>query len=78
MKKRVFRKNNRSRMRFTFHSYGTHIEFDPFDIITDDRILNEANMFESMTRLDLYRAEVRMANNKHVYILDNTGKTVSV
>lgn len=78
MKKRVFRKNNKRRLSFTFHSYGTHIAFDPFDIITDDRIINEANMFESMTRLDLYRAEVRMANNKHVYILDNTGKTVPV
>jgi hypothetical protein len=78
MKKRIFRKDNRKNVKYTFHSYGTHIEFNPYDIITDDRILNEANMFESMTRLDLYRAEVKMANAKHVYILDNKGKTVPV
>jgi hypothetical protein len=78
MKKRVFRRSNRNRKSFTFHSYGTYIAFDPFDIVTDDRIINEANMFESMTRLDLYKAEVRMANEKHVYILDNKGDVVPV
>lgn len=76
MKKRVFKKRTGDRKKFTFHSYGTHISFEPFDLITDDRIVNEANMFETMTRLDMYRQEVKMANCSHVYILDNKGNVV--
>ena len=78
MKKRIYRKPHRSRLRFTFHSYGTSLSFDPFDIIEDDRVVNEANFFESMTRLELYKNEVRAAKANHVYILDNTGKVVTV
>lgn len=74
--KRVMRPRPQSRMRYTFHSYGTSIAFDPFRVITDDRIVNEANMFESMTMLELYKAEVKMSDLPHVYILDNMGNRV--
>lgn len=76
--KRVVRKRPQSRVKsYTFHSYGTHFSFDPFRIVTDDRIVNEANMFESVTMLDLYKTEVRMANSPHVYILDYMGNEIS-
>lgn len=67
-----------SGVMFTFHSYGTHYSFDPEKIITDDRIVNEANYFESMTQLEFYKNELRATNAKHVYILDNKGNEVLV
>jgi len=76
--KRVFKKRSGSKKRFTFHSYGTHITFTPFDFITDDRIVNEVGQYESMSQLDFYRDEVRMANCPHIYILDNTGQELKV
>lgn len=78
MQKRVFRKRPENRLKYTFHSYGTHASFDPFRVINDDRIVNEANMFESMSMLDFYKAEVKMANLPHVYILDHMGNQLQV
>jgi len=75
--KRVVRKRSQNRSTYTFHSYGTHVSFDPSRIISDDRIVNEANMFESIQMLDFYKHEVRMANVPHVYILDNMGNKIS-
>lgn len=63
---------------FTFHSFGTHYSFDPEKVITDDRIVNEANYFESMTQLEFYKNEVRATDAKHVYILDNRGQEVTI
>ena len=83
MKKRVRSTNQngyyRSK-RYTFHSYGSVYTFNPFKIITDDRIVNEANYFESMPALDFYKNEVRMARKAgqhHVYILDEKGEEVA-
>jgi len=78
MKKRVFRKRPESRMRYTFHSYGAVFPFDPSRFVTDDRIVNEAGQFESMTMLDMYKEEVRMASEPHVYIVDNMGNHLEV
>lgn len=77
MKKRVFRKRPENRLSYTFHSYGSVHSFDPHRIIEDDRIVNEAGWFESMTMLELYKAEVKMANSPHVYILDNMGNPLN-
>lgn len=77
MKKRVFRKRPESRLRYTFHSYGVAHPFDPSRIITDDRIVNEAGQFESMTMLDMYKSEVRIADASHVFILDNMGNRIT-
>lgn len=80
MKRRI--RNNQPRnyntKYFTFHSYGTQYRFNPNRIITDDRIVNEANYFESMSQLEFYKNEVRAATQKHVYILDDTGTEVTV
>ena len=76
--KRVFKRRTGEKKLFTFHSYGTHISFAPFDFTTDDRILNEVGEYESMTKLDFYRNEVRMSNESHVYILDHTGLELGV
>lgn len=82
MKRRVrSNRNQSSGVRYTFHSYGTHVSFNPFTIIYDDRIVNEANYFESMPQLDFYKHEVRAAKNcgqKHVYITDNFGNELNV
>ena len=82
MKRRVrSNKNETSGLRYTFHSYGTQFPFNPFKTIYDDRIVNEANYFESMSQLDFYKHEVRSAKNcgqKHVYILDNLGNELRV
>lgn len=67
-----------SNIRYTFHSYGTHLSFDPHKVVADDRIVNEANYFENMSQLELYKSEVKMANAAHVYILDNKGQEVPV
>lgn len=75
--KKIIRNRTRDSIQYTFHSYGVHHSFYPNRIINDDRIVNEANMFESMTMLDFYKAEVRNANLPHVYILDNKGNNVS-
>lgn len=76
--KRVFKRRSGNKKFFTFHSYGTHFKFAPFDFIDDDRIVNETGQFESMSQLDFYRNEVRMADSPHVYILDNTGQELEV
>lgn len=76
--RKIIRNHSKNRAKFTFHSYGTHVSFDPFRIINDDRIVNEANMFESTTMLNFYKTEVKTANLPHVYILDNKGNTVPV
>lgn len=86
MQKRNFRNrpnranNNygRSRVAYTFHSYGSVYSFDPYAIVEDDRVTNEMGWFEKVRQLDLYKQEVRMASQPHVYILDNTGKRVEV
>lgn len=81
MKRRIRQRPQRhfNNVFYTFHSYGTFIRFNPERIIEDDRVINEANWFERMTMLDMYKDEVRMANGtKHVYILDNKGATVPV
>ncbi len=82
MQKRKFRsrpaRSGGSRIRYTFHSYGTSYSFDPFKIIEDDRLLNEAGYFERVRQLDLYKDEVRMANLSHVYIRDETGEVLKV
>lgn len=77
-KRRVFKQRTNKKMLFTFHSYGTHIEFAPFDFITDDRLVDESGNFVSISKLDFYRDEVLMANVPHVYILDNTGQELQV
>jgi len=74
--KRVVRKRQNTK-KYTFHSYGTHFSFDPCRIISDDRIINEAKMFESVQMLDFYKQEVKMANSPHVYILDYMGNEIS-
>lgn len=74
--RKIIRNRPQNRIKYTFHSYGVHHSFDPNRIINDDRIVNEANMFESMTMLDFYKAEVRNANLPHVYILDNKGNNI--
>jgi len=76
--KRVFKQRSANKKFFTFHSYGTHLKFAPFDFINDDRIVDESGQFESMSKLDFYRNEVRMAKSPHVYILDNAGQEVEV
>lgn len=80
MKRRIRKQHIQrdSNIRYTFHSYGTQYSFDPYKIISDDRIVNEANYFEKMTQLDFYKNEVRMSNEPHVYILSNTGTEVPV
>lgn len=82
MQKRKFRsrpaRSGGSRVRYTFHSYGTSYSFDPYTIIEDDRLLNEAGYFERVRQLDLYKDEVKMANLPHVYIRDETGKILEV
>lgn len=78
MKKRVFRKRPEKRLTYTFHSYGAVYPFDPHRIVEDDRIVNEAGWFESMTMLDLHKAEVKMADAPHVFILDNMGNQLPV
>ena len=77
-KKRVFKRRSGNKVFFTFHSYGSVYRFAPFDFITDDRVLNEVGQFESMSQLDFYKNEVRMAGLPHVYILDNKGERVAV
>ncbi len=68
-----------SNVRFTFHSYGTHFSFDPYQIVEDDRLVNEANWFDRVKMLDLYKAEVRAANGaSHVFILDDQGNKIKV
>jgi hypothetical protein len=79
--KRVFKQRsggNNKKKAFTFHSYGTHYSFNPFDWITDDRIVNEVGQFESMTQLDFYKNEVLMADCDHVFILDNNGQKMKI
>jgi len=76
--KRVFKKRSGNKKFFTFHSYGTHHKFSPFDFITDDRIMNEIGQYEAMSQLEFYRNEVRMANEPHVYILDNKGHELQI
>ena len=78
MKKRVFRSRPENRTIYTFHSYGAVYPFDIHRIVEDDRIINEANKFEAMSMLELYKAEVKMANSPHVYILDNMGNEIEV
>lgn len=81
MQKRKFRSRpsrSSSSIRYTFHSYGSVFKFDPFRIIEDDRRPNEAGWFDRLRMLDFYKDEVRMANAKHVYILDETGQEVNV
>lgn len=78
--KRVFkrRSDNKKKEFFTFHSYGTHIKFEPFKPITDDRIVNEAGYFETMPQLDFYKAEVLATDAPHVYILDSDGNEINL
>ena len=81
MKRRIRQRPQRQQnyVFFTFHSYGASLRFNPERIIEDDRVINEANWFERMTMLDMYKDEVRMANGApHVYILDNKGEVVPV
>lgn len=79
MQKRKFRSRPTGGGRkFTFHSYGSVYPFSPFRIIEDDRLINEAGWFDRVRQLDFYRDEVRMANAKHVFILDDTGREVKV
>jgi len=76
--KRVFKKRSGNKKFFTFHSYGSVFSFAPFDFVTDDRLVNETGHYESLSKLDFYRSEVRAANLPHVYILDNTGQEMTV
>jgi hypothetical protein len=80
MKRRIRQRpqRNRDNVFYTFHSYGTYHRFNPNRLIEDDRVINEANWFERMTMLEMYKDEVRMANASHVYILDNKGEVVPV
>jgi len=80
MQKRKFRRRptTSGSKRFTFHSYGSVYSFAPFRIVEDDRRINEAGWFDRVRQLDLYRDEVRMANAKHVFILDDQGYEVKV
>jgi len=80
MQKRKFRSrpNRGGRIKYTFHSYGSVFQFDPFRMIEDDRCPNEAGWFDRIRMLDMYKDEVRMANVKHVFILDESGKEVRV
>ena len=78
--KRVFKRRSEKTAKefFTFHSYGTHIKFEPFKLITDDRIVNEAGYFETMPQLDFYKAEVLATDSSHVYILDPEGNELNL
>lgn len=80
MQQRRFRSrpNRTASSAYTFHSYGTVFPFDPFRIVEDDRRPNEAGWFDKVRMLDFYKDEVRMANKRHVYILNEQGQEVAV
>jgi len=81
-RKRKFRvRRNNQNVRYTFHSYGSHISFNPYRYIEDDRTVDESRWFERVNMLEFYKREVRAASvddARHVYILDNEGKVVTV
>jgi len=78
-KKRVFKtRNNRKKMKYTFHSYGTYHSFSPYDFIEDDRVVDESGSFERVNMLEFYKREVKAANLPHVYILDNKGNELEI
>gem|GEM_PF-5252791 len=66
----------KKKKNYTFHSYGTHLSFNPERIIEDDRFINEANEFERVRMIDFYKKEVEIANCPHVYILDDRGSEI--
>lgn len=58
-------------MKYTFCNTGNYFEFNPRDKITP--YPNRP----PVTNLEFYRDKVANANNKSVYIMDETGKIIA-